>query len=332
MKKPTEKPNKPTEKPEKPAADVQEPTAKVQEPNKEEQEPTEEEQDPTEEEQEPSKGFRLPKRIRAWIRESQFLATTLSIILTFGTTGIVEHCQRIKDRKLSAMMVMGNIETFSRKVDDMSKSMARRDSIGTWMLSLPQDSLDLIPASEMVDLINEVIAGIDFLTHDKTAESIFSSNIETWKNMQKFQFIDNVGNCFSEMNADENYWKEWVEDFEQAVNDVLEHPEQHSGERTCTKLLRNTVFRQKIESFHVRQYWLEYIAAKYKYLNQKSAKMMGIDYSEVEAFADERLNEVDINSAEPVQSDYRKAPLNADSMNTLRPVKLRIDSIIHGKK
>lgn len=325
MKKPTEKPNQPAEKAEKPTADVQKPAAKVQE-------PTEEVQDPTEEEQEPSKGFRLPKRIRAWIRESQFLATTLSIILTFGTTGIVEHCQRIKDRKLSAMMVMGNIETFSRKVDDMSKSMARRDSIGTWMLSLPQDSLDLIPASEMVDLINEVIAGIDFLTHDKTAESIFSSNIETWKNMQKFQFIDNVGNCFSEMNADENYWKEWVEDFEQAVNDVLEHPEQHSGERTCTKLLRNTVFRQKIESFHVRQYWLEYIAAKYKYLNQKSAKMMGIDYSEVEAFADERLNEVDINSAEPVQSDYRKAPLNADSMNTLRPVKLRIDSIIHGKK
>ena len=325
MKKPTEKPNKPTEKPEKPAADVQEPAAKVQEPN-------EEEQEPTEEAQEPSKGFKIPKRIRAWIRESQFLATTLSIILTFGTTGIVEHCQRIKDRKLSAMMVMGNIETFSRKVDDMSKSMARRDSIGTWMLSLPQDSLDLIPASEMVDLINEVIAGIDFLTHDKTAESIFSSNIETWKNMQKFQFIDNVGNCFSEMNADENYWKEWVEDFEQAVNDVLEHPEQHSGERTCTKLLRNTVFRQKIESFHVRQYWLEYIAAKYKYLNQKSAKMMDIDYSEVEAFADERLNEVDINSAEPVQSDYRKAPLNADSLTTLRPVKLRIDSIIHGKK
>ena len=331
MKKPTEKPNKPTEKPEKPAADVQEPVAKVQEPNEEEQEPTEEEQEPTEDAQEPSKGFKIPKRIRAWIRESQFLATTLSIILTFGTTGLLEHCQRIKDRKLSAMMVMGNIETFSRKVDDMSKSMARRDSIGTWMLSLPQDSLDLIPASEMVDLINEVIAGIDFLTHDKTAESIFSSNIETWKNMQKFQFIDNVGNCFSEMNADENYWKEWVEDFEQAVNDVLEHPEQHSGERTCTKLLRNTVFRQKIESFHVRQYWLEYIAAKYKYLNQKSAKMMDIDYSEVEAFADERLNEVDINSAEPVQSDYRKAPLNADSLTTLRPVKLRIDSIIHNK-
>lgn len=270
-------------------------------------------------------------KLRSWVRESQFLATTLSIILTFGSTALVNHCERLKDRKLSAMMVMGNIETFSRKVEEMANSMARRDSIATWMLSLPQDSLDLIPPSEMVDLINEVIAGIDFLTHDKTAESIFSSNIETWKNMQKFQFIDNVGSCFSEMNADENYWREWVKGFEEAVNDVLEHPEEHSGVRTCTKLLRNDVFRQKIESFHVRQYWLEYLAAKYRYLNQKSAKMMDIKYEEVEAFADERLNEVNINEVEPVQSQFRKKTLKADSLNTLRPIKLHIDSIIQGK-
>ena len=275
--------------------------------------------------------FRISQRLRNWIRESQFLATTLSIILTFGTTSLVEHCQRVKDRKLSAMMVMGNIETFSRKVDDMAQSMARRDSIATWMLSLPQDSLDFIPASEMVDLINEVVAGIEFLTHDKTAESIFSSNIETWKNMQKFQFIDNVGSCFSEMNADENYWKEWVEGFELAVNDVLEHPDEHPGERTVTKLLRNVVFRQKIESFHVRQSWLKYISAKYRYLNQRSARMMDIDYQEVEDFADERLKEVEINGTEPMQSDFRTKPLDVNSLNTLRPTIQHIDSVIHNK-
>ena len=152
---------------------------------------------------------RFTSRFHAWVRKSQFPATTLSIILTFGTTLLVEHCQRVKDRNLSAMMVMGNIETFSRMVDTMAYEMSVRDSIATWMLSLPQDSLDLIPPTEMVDIINEVLAGIDFLTHDKTAENIFSNNIETWKNMQKFRFIDNVGSCFSRMNTDENYWR-WV--------------------------------------------------------------------------------------------------------------------------
>lgn len=330
MKKPNAKTKKTVaEKTEKPTTEKAKAplTVKTDEPDDEISE------EPVDEDSEKSEGeFRIPKKIRAWIRESQFIATTLSIILTFGTTGVVEHCQRIKDRKLSAMMVMGNIETFSRKVEDMAHGMARRDSIATWMLSLPQDSLDLIPPSEMVDVINELIAGIEFLTHDKTAESIFSSNIETWKNMQKFQFIDNVGSCFSEMNSDEYYWKEWVEGFELAVNNVLEHPDKHPGLRTCTKLLRDSVFRQKIESFHVRQYWLEYIADKYRYLNQKSSKIMGIDYEKVEAFADERLREVDLNDVEPVQANYRTKPLKADSMTTLRPIKLRIDSIIHKKR
>ena len=275
--------------------------------------------------------FKMPEKLRAWIRESQFIATTLSIILTFGTTGLLEHCQRIKDRKLSAMMVMGNIESFARKVDLMADGMSHRDSIATWMLSLPQDSLDLIPAEEMVNLINEVIAGIDFLTHDKTAESIFSNNIETWKNMEKFEFIDNVGTCFSEMNADENYWKEWVEDFEEAVNNVLEHPEDHSGERTCTKLLRNSVFRQKIESFHVRKAWLDYISARYRYLNQRSMKMMGIDLAEVEAFSDQRERDIDMSDSAPKQSQFRTKPLKADSLTTLRPISQHIDSIIKGK-
>ena len=274
--------------------------------------------------------FKIPKNLRAWMKESQFIATTLSIILTFGTTGLLEHCQRIKDRKLSAMMVMGNIETFARKVDLMADGMSHRDSIATWMLSLPQDSLDLIPAAEMVNLINEVIAGIDFLTHDKTAESIFSNNIETWKNMEKFEFIDNVGTCFSEMNADENYWKEWVEDFEEAVNNVLEHPEEHSGERTCTKLLRNSVFRQKIESFHVRKAWLDYISARYRYLNQRSMRMMDIEQAEVEAFADQREKDFDMSESAPRQSQFRTKPLKADSLTTLRPISQHIDSIIKG--
>ena len=170
----------------------------------------------------------------------------------------------------------------------------------------------------------------EFFTHDKTAENIFSNNIVTWQNMQKFQFIDNVGSCFSRMNADENYWR-WVKGFERSVNDVLEHPDEHSGQHTCTKPLRDSVFRQKNESYHARQSWLQYCSATYRYLNKKSAKMMDIDYAKVEAFANERYNEVDIDAVEPKQSQFRTTPLKADSLYTLRPVKLHIDSIIHSK-
>jgi len=154
---------------------------------------------------------RMPRSARTWAHGSTWkellltiIGTTISIILTFGTAACLDRCERVDDRKMSALMVMSNIESFSRNVDLMAQDIARCDSIGTWLLSLPQDRLNKISPEEASDIINEVIGSINFLSHDKTAESIFSNNIETWKNMDNFQFIDNVGKCFAKMNADEN--------------------------------------------------------------------------------------------------------------------------------
>lgn len=268
------------------------------------------------------------KRIQTWGKESQFLATTLSIVLTFGTASVMERCQRTEDRKMSALMVMSNIEQFSRKMENKAQEMARLDSIATWMLSLPSNQLDSIPIKEMAGLINQVVT-LDFITHDKSAESIFSSGIETWKNLGYFQFIDNVGACFSKMNADEKYWNDWVEEYENTIYNVLDHPEAHPGQRTYTKLLNNPAFRTKIESFHVRKEYLEYSAAYYRYLNSKNMKLIGIDSCEVMKFTESRLKDVDQLIREPQQADFRKPQLKVDSLSTLRPIILHFDSIIN---
>ena len=275
--------------------------------------------------------FKIPQALRTWGRESQFLATTLSIILTFGTTGVVQHCQRIKDRKMSALMVMSNIEQFSRQLEERAKDMAQLDTIATWMLSLPKDSLDKIPPIEIVDLINQVVT-VDLINHDKTAESIFSSSIETWKNMGYFQFIDNVGYCFSKMNAEEEYWNAWVEQFEKTVYNVLDHPEEQTGKRTWTQLLNDNAFRTKIESFHVRKEYLEYDAEYFRYLNSKNMELIGIDKERVMAFTNDRNREVLVDQPEPQQSDFRKPQLKRDSLNTLSPIIKHIDNIIYNRE
>ena len=281
--------------------------------------------------------FRMPKSLRMWAKGSTWrellmtvLATTISIVLTFGTAGLLERCQRTQDRRMSAMMVMSNIENFSRNLDRMSTQMARRDSICTWMLSLPKDSLDLIPPAEIANLLNEVIA-IDLLSHDKTAESIFGNNIETWKNMGNFQFIDNVGVCFSKMNNEEKYWNSWVEDFEKVVYDVIEHPDQHPGKHTFTKLLNNDVFRERIESFRTRQAYMEYLSHYFRYLNRKNMMLIGIKEQDVLAFTDNRDSEIKLQESEPMQADFRREQLNRDSLTTLRPFIEHIDSVMHGR-
>ena len=280
--------------------------------------------------------FRMPKSVRTWAQGSTWreliltiVATTISIVLTFGTAALLERCQRIEDRKMSAMMVMSNIEKFSRTVDDMSQKIARCDSIGTWMRSLPKDSLDMIQPKDVEDLINEMLSLVDYLTHDKTAENIFSNSIETWKNMGNFQFIDNVGKCFSEMNADENNWNQGVNEYEATISDVIS--QMRPGEHTITKLLNDNVFRQKIEDFHVRKYWLDYVAASIRYLNIKNMKLIGIDEKEVMAFTDERSRDIQVGKKEPRQIDFRTDTLSPDSLTTLRPIIQHIDSIMHGK-
>ena len=317
MKKPTRKPNKPAAKAEKPAADVQETAAKAQE--------------PTEETKETVKKFRMPRWLRTWIKESQFLATTLSIILTFGTADLVDRCQRAKDRKMSAMMVLSSIDNYSTNVDKMAIDMARCDSIGTWLRSLPQDELDKIPPQEVRGILNEMLSLINFMSHDKTAENIFSNSFETWKNMgnSNYLFIDNVGDCFSRMNADENNWNEWVSEYETTVSDVVSQIQ--PGEHTLTKLLTDNAFRKKTEDFHVRKAWLDYVAANIRYLNLKNMELMGIKHEDVVAFASERSRQLMIDTPEPAQSDFRTDTLRPDSLTTLRPLMQHIDSIMKGK-
>lgn len=280
--------------------------------------------------------IRMPQSARTWAQGSTWrellltiVGTTISIVLTFGTAGLLDRCQRSDDRKMSAMMVMSNIEQYSRNVDDMSHNIARCDSIGTWMLSLPQNSLDNIPPEEVADLINEMMALVKFMTHDKTAENIFSNNIETWKNMGNFQFIDNVGICFSKMNAEESNWNEWVNEYEATISRVI--AEMQPGEHTLTKLLNDNVFRQKVESFHVRKYWLDYLSSYIRYLNSKNMVLIGIDEDEVMAFTDERSRDIVIDKKEPQQADFRTDLLTPDSLTTLRPLIQHIDSLIHNK-
>lgn len=276
----------------------------------------------------------MPKSARTWAKDSQWkelvmtiVATTISIILTFGTAGLLERCQRIEDRKTSAMMVMSNIEQFSRQLDHMAQDMARRDSIATWLLSLPIDKLDNIAPEEMGNPINAVVA-LDLLSHDKTAEGIFSNSSDTWKNLGNFQFIDNVGSSFAEMNDIEKYWNDWVSEYGNIINDALGHLQ--PGEHTHTKFLSNNSIRQTLENFHVRQNWLEYVSAHCRYLNRKNMELIGFSEQEVMAFTDKREHDKAEEEPEPSISDFRKPQLNIDSLTTMRPMIQHIDSLMRG--
>ena len=142
---------------------------------------------------------------------------------------------------------------------------------------------------------------------------------------RNYRFIESVGASFARINADENNWNEWVKEYEKTINNVLS--QMQPGEHTLTTLLNDDGVRQKLESFHVRKYWLDYISAHNHYLNKKNLSIIGLSEKDIKAYIKERkLEEL---PDEPQPSDFRSDQLKPDSLYTLKPIKVHIDSIIY---
>lgn len=72
------------------------------------------------------------------------LGITISIILTFGSNALIHWHRKAKDRKMTAMMVIGNIETFAENLEQSANRMRWNDTLATYLLVIPKDSLDLL--------------------------------------------------------------------------------------------------------------------------------------------------------------------------------------------
>ena len=215
------------------------------------------------------------------------LATTISLLLTILATKLMDAHRRAKDRRLSAMMVMSNIEKFSRNLDEIASYMAGTDSAAKRLLNIPVEELDLQPEEELANLMSQA-SDLLFLTYDKTAENIFSNNIETWKNMGNVEFIDRVGQCFSAMNKVEERWNGWVTTVEETLRDIKEHPEEYEGNTIPMKSIRSEKVRHTLKGVHYWRSWLSYMAATMRYHNRHNMNSIGISEKEVMEFTDTR--------------------------------------------
>ena len=250
------------------------------------------------------------------------IGTTISLVLTIVTAQLMERHQRAKDRRLSAMMVMSNIESFARILDDTAETLAPSDSIATWLLNKPIKDLELMPEDELSSLIDQVTT-LFFLSYDKSAENIFSNNIETWKNMGNVQFIDLVGQCFSAMNSVAEYWNNRAKDVDAAVLDYKNHPENYEGSTNAIKALRSPTIRQFLKSVPYLRGWLHYSAATLRYHNRSNMKYMDITEEEVMEYTNFREQSIENPDEEPQMGDFF-VQISPDSLATMR----QFDSIL----
>lgn len=137
-----------------------------------------------------------------WIKStlSGLVGTTIGIILTFGTTAYIERCQKEDTEYIAEMMVIKSIDDYKNKLEGELASMESTDSLYAFLYTLNPDSLECVKA-EMLDKFITSFSHRTFSLNDYTAINIFSSSIDTWKTIERADFISNVGRCFELMKT-----------------------------------------------------------------------------------------------------------------------------------
>ena len=252
--------------------------------------------------------------------------TTISIILTFGTNALIQRNRKVQDRKMTAMMVLSNIESFAQTLEKRSERMAPNDSIAAWLLCMSYEDLELLPSNELDELIDRA-TNVATINHDHTAENVFSNHIETWKNVNNAQFIDNVGACFSALNGVEEQFNQWVMGVPDALHDVHVNPDKYEGNTRPMKMMHSERVRTALSAVHNRRCWLRYAAACLRYFNLQNMAAIGIAEQEVMKYTDAREEEGEDVGALPNANSFYTNAFTLDSLTSLSHLTERIEAL-----
>ena len=256
------------------------------------------------------------------------LATTVSIVLTFGTGRLVERNNQKKERRLTALMVMSSIESFARNLDEAAKGWDRMDSVAVWLLRLPIDEVARLGDDPFEEAVQEVFEA-RIIRHDNTAETIFSSNIDTWKNLGSFQFVDNVGACFSQMNWFEEKNNKDALEYAGHLDRIFSHYSDYPGSCFTEKLLRDEQVRRQLQMPNSLKAWLAYNSDILRRMNRQNMKLIGIPEKEVLAFTDARADVAIEEDPEPDYSVFMKPFPDKESIDSNLDYARKLDSLLN---
>ncbi len=269
-----------------------------------------------------------------WIKDLlvAFAGTTLSIILTFGTSSLIDHINRNKDRRLTAMMVLSSIESSVRSLEESDEIMARKDTLAHWMLNMPLSDVAKLPDGVLLPYLVELMVTYTVST-DKTVENIFSSNTDIWKNVGNFQFIDNVGKCYTTLRAIESEWKDQMAGINTECNRILEDRDKYPGRTLSEKLLSDKSVRLQMMAIPDRRAWLKYAVVALREYNRANMALIGISEQEVKEFTDMQSLEGDFAGQEAanqafLRGEFAIPPLSLDSLCTLQSEMHLVDSLL----
>ena len=131
------------------------------------------------------------------------LATTVSIVLTFGTTAIIDRKKQRAEKREMVLMVMYDMRESLLECEQCQKNLKEFCDVQVDLVAHPEKF-----AGDFIRLM----AHFPVLTYTTTTESIFRSNIETIRTIGNILFVETVSTFYDDRNK---YRSEVVEEFYQ---------------------------------------------------------------------------------------------------------------------
>ena len=123
------------------------------------------------------------------------LGTAVGVGLTFFISGIQQKHQQERNRRLTAIMVIHDIDNTIEMVKGMKKDEEEQNELMQKVLKHGY-KLDNVPYDTITSIVNVLVSGDRDFHFDTSKEKIFNSDLDTWQNLGSMTFLDNVQNFF----------------------------------------------------------------------------------------------------------------------------------------
>lgn len=135
------------------------------------------------------KGFFKMSAVKKFL--TTLLATTVSIILTFGTTAIIDRRKKSVEKRELVIMIMYDLRESLEEVGRCENDLKALCDLQVDLVAHPD---------QFSDNHIQVLSHIPVLTYTTTAENIFKSNIETMNTIGNILFVEAVSSFYDARN------------------------------------------------------------------------------------------------------------------------------------
>lgn len=154
------------------------------------------------------------KERRSWWMQFliSVIGTAIGVGLTFAVSNRLENRKKEQAQRLTAMMVIHDIDESIERVKSMKDDMEQQYNATIYAMS-HLDQMESLSYDTLVLVLAYILEEDEAFSFDTSKEKIFHSSPDTWQNLGSMKFIDNVQSfyfnrqSFLETYNKSVYWK-----------------------------------------------------------------------------------------------------------------------------